>query len=34
VGMNCEDVDWDGVGHRTCINQELGMFCAFPYLYS
>jgi hypothetical protein len=22
-----EDINWDGEGHRTCINTELGTFC-------
>jgi hypothetical protein len=26
-----EDVNWDGKGHRTCINMELGTFCWLLY---
>jgi hypothetical protein len=22
-----EDINWNGEGHRTCINMELGTFC-------
>jgi hypothetical protein len=31
MGESWEDVNWDGVEHRTCINQELGMFCHILY---
>jgi hypothetical protein len=26
-----EDVNWDGEGHHTCINTELGTFCQLLY---
>jgi hypothetical protein len=26
-----EDVNWNDVGHRTCINPELGIFCRLLY---
>jgi hypothetical protein len=31
VGESWEDINWDGIGHRTCVNQELGMFCHLLY---
>jgi hypothetical protein len=31
VGESWEDIDWDGDEHRTCANQELGMFCHLLY---
>jgi hypothetical protein len=31
MGESRDDVNWDGIGHRTCINQELGMFCRLLY---
>jgi hypothetical protein len=32
VDESWEDVNWDGVGHRTYINQEMGTFCRLLYL--
>jgi hypothetical protein len=32
VGESWEDVNWDGKGYRTYVNQELGMF--YRLLYS
>jgi hypothetical protein len=32
VGESWEDVNWDGIRHRTCVNQELGTFCRLLYL--
>jgi hypothetical protein len=32
VGESSEDINWDGVGHRTYINQELGTFYHLLYL--
>jgi hypothetical protein len=26
-----EDVNWNGQGHRTCVNTELGTFCRLLY---
>jgi hypothetical protein len=26
-----EDVNWNGEGHRTCINMDLGTFCRLLY---
>jgi hypothetical protein len=26
-----EDLNWNGEGHRTCINTELGTFCRLLY---
>jgi hypothetical protein len=26
MGESREDINWDDIGHWTCINQELGMF--------
>jgi hypothetical protein len=31
VGESWEDVNWDGTGHRTCVNQELGTFVRLLY---
>jgi hypothetical protein len=31
VGESRDDVNWDDIGHRTCINQELGTFCRLLY---
>jgi hypothetical protein len=31
MGESWEDVNSDGIVHRTCINQELGMFCHLLY---
>jgi hypothetical protein len=31
MGESWEDVDWDGVRHRTCVNQELGTFYRLMY---
>jgi hypothetical protein len=31
VGEGWEDVNWDGVGHGTCINRELGTFVHLLY---
>jgi hypothetical protein len=31
VGESWDDVNWDGEGHQTCINQELGTFCHILY---
>jgi hypothetical protein len=32
VGESWEDINWDGEGHRTCVNHELGTFCHLLYL--
>jgi hypothetical protein len=32
MGKSWEDVDSDGVGHRTYIKQELDIFCRLLYL--
>jgi hypothetical protein len=32
VGESWEDINWDGVGHRTYINHELGTLCRLLYL--
>jgi hypothetical protein len=32
VGESWEDINWDSVGHLTCINQELGTLCHLLYL--
>jgi hypothetical protein len=26
-----EDINWNGLGHRTCVNTELGTFCRLLY---
>jgi hypothetical protein len=26
-----EDVNWNGQGHHTCVNMELGTFCRLLY---
>jgi hypothetical protein len=26
-----EDIKWDGEGHHTCINMELGTYCRLLY---
>jgi hypothetical protein len=31
MGECSEDVNWGGVGHRTYVNQELGMFRRLLY---
>jgi hypothetical protein len=31
MGESWEDVNWDGVGHRTYVNEELGTFCCLLY---
>jgi hypothetical protein len=31
MGKSWKDVNWDRAGHRTCVNQELGMFCRLLY---
>jgi hypothetical protein len=31
VGESWEDINWDSVGHWTCVNQELGTFCCLLY---
>jgi hypothetical protein len=32
VSESWEDVNWDNVGHRICVNQELGTLCHLLYL--
>jgi hypothetical protein len=27
-----EDINWNGQGHRSCVNMELGTFCQLLYL--
>jgi hypothetical protein len=31
VGESWEDVNWDGEGHRTYVNLELGTLCHLLY---
>jgi hypothetical protein len=31
MGESWEDVNWDGVGHRTYVNEELGTLCCLLY---
>jgi hypothetical protein len=32
VGQSWEDINWDGEGHRTYVNHELGTFYRLLYL--
>jgi hypothetical protein len=31
VGGSWEDFSWEGEGHQTCVNEELGTFCHLLY---